>query len=390
MERRVSWATFASQRLTRARPRPPRSRPRPRPRACDRSSRGRRRPAWARAAAAAPPRSRRRRARARRRRGRTRRQGALPRCRAAPRSRRRSGGGVSAASPSCSGSAGVDLHGRAPDLRLERRRRPLGDDPAAVDDPDAVGEDVRLLEVLRGEEDRDALLPREARDLRPEGAAALRVEAGRRLVEEEDRGPVDERERQVEAALHPAGVGADAAVGGEREADALEQLVPAPAPLVRTQAVERGLEAQVVARGEERVERRLLQRGADRAPHLRALARDVEAADRGRARGRRQQRRQHVDGRRLARAVRAEEAVDLAGRHVQVDLVDRLRPLLELLREGLSADRGVHAANATYGRAPADPRLFAVPARGAELLVPPLAVAALELRLDLPDVGGDL
>ena len=107
MERRVSWATFASQRLTRARPRPPRSRPRPRPRACGRSSRGRRRRASARAAAAARPRSRRRRARARRRQGRTspaRSTAAVPGCAAVASPKRRR---VSAASPSCSGSAGA-------------------------------------------------------------------------------------------------------------------------------------------------------------------------------------------------------------------------------------------------------------------------------------------
>jgi hypothetical protein len=44
-----------------------------------------------------------------------------------------------------------------------------------IDDPDAVGEDVCLLEVLRGEEDRDALLVGEAPDLLPQRAAALRV-----------------------------------------------------------------------------------------------------------------------------------------------------------------------------------------------------------------------
>ena len=76
---------------------------------------------------------------------------------------------------------------------------------------------------------------------------------------------MDERERQVEAALHPAGVGAHPAVGGEREADALEQLVAARGALLARDAVERGLEAQVVAAGEERVERGLLERGADRA-----------------------------------------------------------------------------------------------------------------------------
>ena len=43
-------------------------------------------------------------------------------------------------------------------------------------------------------------------DLGPERRARLRVEAGRRLVEEEDARPVHEGEREVEAPLHPARV----------------------------------------------------------------------------------------------------------------------------------------------------------------------------------------
>ena len=50
------------------------------------------------------------------------------------------------------------LDRRPADLRLQLRRRPLGDDRAVVDDPDPVGERVGLLQVLGREEDRDALL----------------------------------------------------------------------------------------------------------------------------------------------------------------------------------------------------------------------------------------
>ena len=85
-------------------------------------------------------------------------------------------------------------------------RRALGDDVAVVDDPDAVGEHIGLLQVLRGQEDGHALLLREPADLAPERVPALRVEPGGRLVEEEDARVVHERQREVEAALHPAGV----------------------------------------------------------------------------------------------------------------------------------------------------------------------------------------
>ena len=62
------------------------------------------------------------------------------------------------------------------------------------------------------------------------------------------RGRVHEREREVEPALHAARVAADLAVGGVGEPDALDQLVAARAALGLRQALERGLQAHVVAR----------------------------------------------------------------------------------------------------------------------------------------------
>src|SRR5262249_19536006 len=83
------------------------------------------------------------------------------------------------------------LDGRPADLRLQLRGRPLRHDVAVIDDPDTVGEDIRLLEVLGRQEDRHPVLAREPRDLFPESRAALDVEAGRRLVEEEHTRAVD-------------------------------------------------------------------------------------------------------------------------------------------------------------------------------------------------------
>ena len=152
---------------------------------------------------------------------------------------------------------------------------------------------------------------------------------------------MDERERQVEPPLHAARVALDLAVGGLGQADALEQLVGRGAvALGARQRLQRGLQAQVLAAGEQRVERRLLQRGADRPRAPAAPSRDdVEAADARRAGGRRQQRRQHQHGGRLAGAVRAEEAVDLARADREVDAVDGARALLELADEPLDLDR---------------------------------------------------
>ena len=207
-----------------------------------------------------------------------------------------------------------------------------------VDDPDPAGERVGLLQVLGREEDGDSLLGGQPADLLPEGRAALDVEPSRRLVEEEDARPVDECQRQVEPPSHAAGVVAHFALRRLREADPLEQLGgPSPA-LGLVQPVQGGLQSHVLAAAEQRVECRLLQRRPDRGAHPRPFADDVEARHPRRPRGRWQQRRQHQHGRRLARPVGPEEAVDLALLDSQVDSVDRARPVLELAHERIGFD----------------------------------------------------
>ena len=74
------------------------------------------------------------------------------------------------------------------DLLLELGRGALGHDPAAVDDGDAVGQPVGLLQVLRGEEHGGHPDPAKLGDDLPHALAAGQVEAGRRLVEEDHRG----------------------------------------------------------------------------------------------------------------------------------------------------------------------------------------------------------
>ena len=211
------------------------------------------------------------------------------------------------------GRLGHDLDGRLADLRLQLRRRALGDDAAVVDDPDAVGEDVGLLEVLRRQEDGHALLAREAADLVPERGPALRVEArssarrgrgstGRGSARAPGRAGASSRPSRCA----PCGCRRSSARRG-RGAPRSARLRSSPRMPCRDAWSRRC--SRPVRNGSSAAS---WSAAPIDAAYLRALLRDVEPGHgRAAARGR-EERRQHVDGRRLAGAVRAEEAVDLA------------------------------------------------------------------------------
>ena len=93
----------------------------------------------------------------------------------------------------------------APTDALSSPRRALGDHPAVVDDRDPVGELVGLVEVLRGQQHRRALGDERADDV-PHLVAPARVEAGRRLVEEQQLRGDDDARGDVEPPAHAARV----------------------------------------------------------------------------------------------------------------------------------------------------------------------------------------
>ena len=75
---------------------------------------------------------------------------------------------------------------------------PQRDDVAVVHDGDAIAQLLRLIHVVRRQHDRPALAL-EGDDQIPQLAPGLRIEAGRRLVEEDQLGIADERARQRQA-----------------------------------------------------------------------------------------------------------------------------------------------------------------------------------------------
>ena len=227
-----------------------------------------------------------------------------------------------------------------------------------------MGELVGLFEVLRGEEEGDAVLAVEALDVVPEVLSADGVEAGGGLVQEDDRGLVDERRGEVEAALHAAGIAADPPVGVFGEADDVEQVGDALLDLLPGDVEEAGLQAEQLSSGLEHVEADLLEGDADLVSDAAGVLDDVEAVDGGGAAGGPEQRGEDADGGGLAGAVLAEEAEHLAVGHVEIDAVDGV-DVAEVLGQATGLDRRTRGGGFAVSRRFVGrhrPRLYRAPA----------------------------
>ncbi len=117
--------------------------------------------------------------------------------------------------------------GAGREVGLEALRGVVGDHAPVVHDHDSLGHRIGFVEVVRREEDGHAGLLAQAQDVVPEVRAVLRIEPRGGLVEEQERRPMDQPERNVEPAPLPTGEGHDLLVGLVGELELLEQLVGA-------------------------------------------------------------------------------------------------------------------------------------------------------------------
>ena len=205
-----------------------------------------------------------------------------------------------------------------------RSRGALGHDLASVDDADAISQLVGFLEVLRGQEDRDTRLHVESPDLGPHLESGSPGRGRSSARQGTDLGIVDQRRREIEAALHPARIGADHPVQDVAQIRSAPRVRPRAA-VSRVAAVRRG--APAVAAAPHRS-------ASGRAPPLAGPRRSAvgPCPVRWRRRNRRrgpasrgsEQGAEHVDHGRLARTVGAEEAVDLPLRNADIDTVHGL------------------------------------------------------------------
>ncbi len=192
----------------------------------------------------------------------------------------------------------------------ERLRGALCQDAAVVDDHDAVGEVLGLVEVVGREQDRGTQRA-QALDELPGPAPGRGVEARGGLVEEEQLGVADDAEGKVEPPPLPAGEGPHPGVGllvqpgeGEHLGDGARVRVVA------------GVQAHQLARCEGVLEASLLEHDPDSFPEGSAPGLRVEPEHLDRARVRGPVALEHLDRGGLPGTVGSEQGHDLT-------LVDR-------------------------------------------------------------------
>jgi hypothetical protein len=162
----------------------------------------------------------------------------------------------------------------------------------------------------------------QALDEAPDAPPVREVEAGRGLVEEEDARAVHDAAHDVERAPLAARERADRTLPFVLQVEEIEQLVAALRDLRGGEPIEEAGEAQVLGHRERAVERRFLEHDADRSAHGHRAASHVVPGDARIALRRPQQRREHVDRRRLAGAVRPEQPEELPCRNLEIERFD--------------------------------------------------------------------
>ena len=198
-------------------------------------------------------------------------------------------------------------------------RRGAGGEHLAVGNiVDAVAA-LRLVHVV-GRDQHGEAGPGEAVDLVPKLAPRLRVDAGGRLVEQQQLRPVHDAGGERQSLLPPARQSAGDLMAARPQAELVERRRDDAAAI--GEVVEPRYEGEVLLDRQVLIEREPLGHVADLALDAGAVAADVEAEHRALAGVGGQQAADHADGGRLARAVGAEKADDLTLGDPQRDMID--------------------------------------------------------------------
>ena len=229
---------------------------------------------------------------------------------------------------------------RRPALAVaELVRAALGDDRAARDDRDPVGEPLRLVHVVRGQEHGLAEVA-QAGDHVPGLPARRGVEAGRRLVEKEEVRIADQRDADVEPSKLSSGEGAGAGVGPLAEPDVIDR------PLDGERlAVVAGVEVERLADGELGPHPALLEDDPDPLPPLAAGRSGVGSEHRDLTRAAVAVALEDLDRGRLPGTVRPQEREHLPGPDLELDPAHRLELAIGLAEAGDDDDGLAHPSD---------------------------------------------
>ena len=126
-----------------------------------------------------------------------------------------------------------------------------------VDEGDFVAELLGLLDVVGRQQDRRPLLV-DPLDVVPELEPQLDVDAGGRLVEDQQPWAVHHRPRQDQSPLHPAGEGPRPFVALLGQREDLEQFLGPLAPLALRHPEVAGVVIECLLDGQEPIDVRLL------------------------------------------------------------------------------------------------------------------------------------
>lgn len=200
--------------------------------------------------------------------------------------------------------------------------RPRGH-AATVDDHDAVGQALHLLQVVRGVDQRLAG-PLELLQVLEDGIAALRVDPGGGLVEQQHVGVVYQRTGDVQTPLHVPAEGGGPLARAVGRSHLRQRLGRALVEPCTGQTIERAEEAHVVPCGQLVVQRQFLRHQAEAPPggigvgaHRGTGDGDAAGIGLGGAAD-------HAHSRALAGTVGPQQAQHFAGMNGERDAVDRL------------------------------------------------------------------
>ncbi len=231
------------------------------------------------------------------------------------------------------GSAGAD----------EVRRRVGRQYPAGIHQRDAVAK-LGFVHEMGGDENRHPLISRQVDQQLPEGVARQRIDAGRRLVENEhvrlvhdgngERQPLADAERQIGGKL--------VEIIGKSEL--LDEAGEALFRLLGRQMEQPCVQVEILPHGQLGVQRERLRHVADTPARFDVAGVGRRTEQERFAFGRRQKTGEHLHGGGLAAAVGADEPEDLAALDVEADTVD-CREVAEAAGQVARSDHGLVAGD---------------------------------------------